>query len=121
MQIDSFEPLSFNLLAKLLVTHGYLADKVTALVIAAVRSAFSFERRSFGQAVTRSELLAVMQRVDGVEAVDLDMFHFSSKAASLEKRLPARVAQWNETHSLIRAAELLLVNPREIQLTEMKP
>ena len=121
VQIDSFEPLSFNLLAKLLVTHGYLADKVTALVIAAVRSAFSFERRSFGQAVTRSELLAVMQRVDGVEAVDLDMFHFSSKAASLEKRLPARVAQWNETHSVIRAAELLLVNPREIQLTEMKP
>jgi hypothetical protein len=121
VQIDSFEPLSFNLLAKLLVTHGYLADKVTALVIAAVRSAFSFERRGFGQAVTRSELLAVMQRVDGVEAVDLDMFHFSSKAASLEKRLPARVAQWNETHSVIRAAELLLVNPREIQLTEMKP
>ena len=121
VQIDSFEPLSFNLLAKLLVTPGYLADKVTALVIAAVRSAFSFERRSFGQAVTRSELLAVMQRVDGVEAVDLDMFHFSSKAASLEKRLPARVAQWNETHSVIRAAELLLVNPREIQLTEMKP
>ncbi len=121
VQIDSFEPLTFNLRAKLLVTKGYLVDKVKALVTAAVRSAFSFERRSFGQAVTRSELLAVIQGVDGVEAVDLDMFYFSSSAASLEKRLPARVARWNDTHSVIRAAELLLVNPREIQLTEMKP
>jgi predicted phage baseplate assembly protein len=121
VQIDSFEPLSFNLQAKLLFTRGYLVDKVKAAVTAAVCSAFSFERRGFGQAITTSELLAVMQGVEGVDAVDLDKFYFSAGAESLQTRLPARTAQWNETHSGIRPAELLLVNPREIQLTEMQP
>jgi hypothetical protein len=104
--------------AKLLFTRGYLGEKVKARVAAAVRSAFSFERRSFGQAVTRSEVLSVMQGVEGVDAVDLDRFHFSSSAASLQTRLPARTARWN--NRIISAAELLLVNPREIQLTEMQ-
>ena len=64
-------------------------------------------------------MLALMQDVEGVEAADLDALHLSSDKASLEARLPARTAEWNDAHSAIRAGELLLVNPREIQLTEM--
>jgi hypothetical protein len=121
VRIDSFEPLSFNVQARLVITRGYLATKVIEQVSEAVRSAFSFGKRSFGQAVTRSELEAVMQEVVGVDAVVLDKFHFSSKPQTCEPRLPARTSRWNNAHNLILAAELLLVNPREIQLIETQP
>jgi hypothetical protein len=39
--------------------------------------------------------------------------------ATLENRLPVRTAGWNQANTVIDPAELLLVNPREIQLTEM--
>jgi baseplate J-like protein len=119
VQVASFVPLTFNVRAKLLVTRGYLVDKVQAAVASAVRSAFSFHCRAFGQGVTKSELLSVMQGVDGVDAVDLDKFYLSSHPATLENRLPARTAAWDHANTTVRAAELLLVNPREIQLTEM--
>src|SRR4030095_49524 len=116
VRIDSFVPLAFNIRAKLLITRGYLTDKVKAAVTAAVHLTFAFGLRPFGQSVTKSELLAGMQGVAGVDAVDLDALHFSSSAATLEERLPARTAEWNDAHNEIRAGELLLVNPREIQL-----
>lgn len=119
VQIASFVPLSFNVQAKLLVTRGYLADKVQAAVSSAVVDAFSFHRRAFGQAVNKSELYNVMQGVEGVDAVDLDKLYLSSNAATLETRLPARTAGWDQTNTTVRAAELLLVNPREIKITEM--
>ena len=119
VRIDSFAPLAFNVRAKLLMTRGHLPDKVKAAVVTAVRSTFAFGRRAFGQAVTKSEVLAVIQGVEGVAAVDLDTLHFSSNVAALAGRLPARTAGWNAAHNAIQAAELLLVNPGEIQLTEM--
>jgi hypothetical protein len=119
IQVASFEPLTFNVQAKLLVTHGYLADKVQAAVTSAVLAAFSFQRRAFGQAVTKSEVLSVMQGVEGVDAVDLDALYLSSNAATLENRLPVRTAGWNSVDGTVCAAELLLVNPRAVQLTEM--
>lgn len=119
VQIASFVPLSFNVQAKLLVTRGYLTDKVQAAVTAAVLDAFSFHRRAFGQAVTKSELYSVMQGVEGVDAVDLDQLYLSSKVATLEDRLPARTAGWDQANTTVHPAELLLVNPREIKLTEM--
>ena len=119
VQVASFEPRTFNVQAKLLVTQGYLADKVRTAVTSAVLAAFSFQRRAFGQAVTKSELLSVMQGVEGVDAVDLDTLYLSSMPATLENRLPAHIAGWNNADGTVRAAELLLVNPRAIQLTEM--
>jgi hypothetical protein len=119
LQIASFVPLSFNVQAKLLVTRGYLKDKVQAAVTSAVLDAFSFHRRAFGQAVTKSELYSVMQGVEGVDAVDLDQLYLSSNVAKLEDRLPARTAGWDQANTTVHAAELLLINPREIKLTEM--
>jgi hypothetical protein len=119
VRVASFTPLFFNLQAKLLVTRGYLAEKVRAAAIVAILSAFSFPRRAFGQAVTKGEVYSVIQGVEGVDAVDVDRFHLSSKPATLENRLPVRTADWNQANAVVDPAELLLVNPREIQLTEM--
>lgn len=119
VQVASFTPLFFNVQAKLLVTRGYLPEKVRAAAIAAILSAFSFSRRTFGQAVTKGEVYSVIQRVEGVDAVDVDKLYLSSLAATLENRLPVHTASWDPVHAVVHPAELLLVNPREIQLTEM--
>ena len=119
LQVASFTPLFFSVQAKLLVTRGYLAEKVRAAAIAAILSAFSFPRRAFGQAVTKGEVYSVIQGVDGVDAVDVDKLFLSSKGATLENRLPVRTAGWDQANTVVHPAELLLVNPREIQLTEM--
>jgi hypothetical protein len=60
-----------------------------------------------------------MQGVEGVDAADLDKLYLSSNVATLENRLPARTAGWDQANTTVHAAELLLVNPREIKLTEM--
>ena len=119
VRIGSYAPLTFDLVARLLIHPAYLAEKIKAAVTAKIAETFSFASRQFGQGVTKSELLAAMQSVEGVEAVDLDKFHLSSQSATLEERLPARAADWNAAHSTILPAELLLVNLRNIQLTEM--
>jgi predicted phage baseplate assembly protein len=119
VRVASFTPLFFNLQAKLLVTRGYLPEKVRAAALAAILSAFSFPRRAFGQAVTKGEVYSVIQGVEGVDAVDVDKLYLSSKPATLENRLPVRTAGWDEANTVVHPAELLLVNPREIQLTEM--
>jgi hypothetical protein len=61
-----------------------------------------------------------MQRVEGVEGVDLDAFYLSTEPVALAERLPARTAQWNQTHTGIEPAELLLINPYGVKLSEMK-
>ncbi len=117
--VGSFIPLSFNIQAKIGITRGYLGEKVRAAVMEALIAAFSFHSRSFGQAVTKSELYRVIQSVEGVEAVDLDYLYLSPSNATLENRLPVRTAGWNQANGLILAAELLLINPRGITLLEM--
>ncbi|MBL9135494.1 MAG: putative baseplate assembly protein [Verrucomicrobiales bacterium] len=121
VRLGTYEPRSFSVAAKILVQADQEADRVRGKVTVAVREAFSFGRRSFAQAVTRSEVLAVMQGVEGVLAVDLDRLHFSGQAPGLEDRLPSRGPDWNDAHNAIRSAELLLVDPREIRISEMKP
>jgi predicted phage baseplate assembly protein len=120
VRVDSYQPGSFNVAAKALVQREFIPEKVRAAVAAAVVEGFSFGRRDFGQGVTKSELLAVMQRVDGVEAVDLDAFYLSTEPVALAERLPARTAQWNQTHTGIEPAELLLINSYGVKLSELK-
>jgi predicted phage baseplate assembly protein len=112
VQVDSFIPLLFNVAAKVLVKREYLKDLVLAAVAEALRLAFGFERRAFGQAATKSEVLAAIQSVAGVEAADLDALYIVGNPASLNDVLPARIAHWDESAAAptVRPAELLLLN-----------
>jgi predicted phage baseplate assembly protein len=72
VEVDSYQPRRFRVVARVLVDRQFIAADVLLAVEQAVADAFSFERRFLGQAVTASELVAVMQGVPGVVAVDLD-------------------------------------------------
>lgn len=117
-RIDSFNPLSFNLSASVLVDSRYIKEKVLAAVTDALKQAFSFEQRSFGQAVTESEVLAVMQGVEGVIAVDLNALYLKGDMPTLNAYLRAGSARFDNGTQIL--AELLTLNPNGIELTEMR-
>lgn len=114
---DSYKPLLFDAAAKILIDPAYLFENVKAAVEAALAGSFSFASRSFGQSVAASEVIAVMQQVKGVVAVDLDKLYFDGAAATLKQRLPANIAHWNVNK--IAPAELLTINTNGISLTEI--
>lgn len=116
--LDSFEPLSFNLAAKILVEEDYSAEEVLAAVEARLLDLFSFARRSFAQVVTAGEVTAAMQSVEGVTAVDLDALYRTDSARTLNARLAAFPARWSA--GAILPAQLLTVNAEGIFLTELK-
>lgn len=70
-----YRPASFRLVAKLRCDPLFVADTVHDAVAAALIDYFSFERRQLGQPVFRSEVIAVIQAVPGVDWVDLDAFY----------------------------------------------
>ena len=67
VRIESFNPLYFDVVVYgLCVDSNHQLDEVKANVRVALVNAFSFEKRSFKQAVTRDEVLSIIQAVEGV-------------------------------------------------------
>jgi hypothetical protein len=80
-----------------------------------LKSAFSFQARSFGQDVTLSEVIAVIQGTPGVIAVDVDKlyrFDREDSAAVLNDRLIASAPQPG-ADATVSAAELLMIDPNQ--------
>ena len=92
---------------------------VAAAVTATLLDAFSFEARGFGQQVTAAEVIATIQNVAGVVAVDLDLLDFAPDGTARQEVLPAASARRQDGEIL--KAELLLINPAGIELEEMTP
>jgi hypothetical protein len=96
-------------------------------VEAALRAAFSFERRAFGQPVHVSEAVAAIQRVRGVTACALDALHLVAHetGAAIPEETPGVVhphlpaaAPLPGTASPI-AAELLLLDEVPLDFGEL--
>lgn len=75
----------------------------------ALQTQFGFENRAFGQGVTLSEVMAVIQGVTGVVAVDVDRLHRVDRPVGLFPRLPA-AAPRPGTAGTVAAAELLTLD-----------
>ncbi|HEX8560652.1 MAG TPA: putative baseplate assembly protein, partial [Pyrinomonadaceae bacterium] len=75
VRVGSYRAAHFRLAAVVRVDPAYPAEKARAAVEAALRARFSFEARAFGQPVALSEVVAVMQNVEGVVAVDVRRLH----------------------------------------------
>jgi predicted phage baseplate assembly protein len=101
----------FNVKARILVDAHYQSASVQAAVTDALRSTFTFTRRNFGQDVVASDLVALMQGVRGVRAVELVALYIRGCAAGLASRLEAPMARWNGTD--FEPAQLLLINTEE--------
>lgn len=111
--VQSFTHLSFTLKANIQVKAGYLKDNVAAAVKNVLVDHFSFEKRTFGQSVTASEVIALIQSVSGVEMVDLDSLRQENQSGD---SLTARTARWDTGIGSSHAAELLTVDLSGIEL-----
>jgi hypothetical protein len=123
LRVRSYTPVFFRLAGKVSIDPSYLSEKVLAGVEAALRTAFSFDARRLGQLVAKSELIAAMQAVKGVLAVDLDEFYRIDATAEelantqLFDTLTAQVPRAGIDGSV--GAELLLLDPRPVSLEVM--
>lgn len=70
--LRTFQDKRFEVRAKVKADPAYQIDLVKADVVSAVETHFAFAARTFGQHVTLSETIALIQSVPGVIMVDLD-------------------------------------------------
>jgi len=111
----------FTLAAQIAVDPRYRFDDVQPAVLAAVLAAFGFDARDLGQSVTAAEIVALIHRVPGVVAVDIVELLPYTDAAPPADPAPAFGARIDPATGSPLPAELLLVNPAGVTLTEMAP
>ena len=121
-QVDSYQSRAFSVEAGILVDPRYATEHVFAAVLTVLEQTFSFEERAFGQPVTQSEVLAVIQGVAGVVSVVLEGLYVVGEAPALNPLLLANRARRDDSivPPAIRPAELLILHPDGISLTEMQ-
>jgi predicted phage baseplate assembly protein len=123
LRVKTYTPAFFQLAGALSIDPAYQTDRVLAAAEAALRTAFSFEVREFGQPVAKSEVIAAIQMTPGVRAVDLnELFRIDATAEQLAAgklfdRLTAQTPRAGTDVTV--GAELLLLDPRPVQLGVM--
>ncbi len=117
-EITAYIEATFHLAMRIKCDADYESENVLENVETALRAAFSFDARDFGQIVPRSEVIAVAQEVAGVVGVDLDSF-YRGDTATLEERLTPVAATVNNGNAV--AAEILLLDAGPFDSLEEMP
>lgn len=113
LQVKSYRSALFRLVAQVQVDSTYQRDRVLAAVRQSLQATFAFEARALGQGVALSEVMACMQAVEGVVAVDVDQFYRFGNAAQWNPRLVAAAPQAGAAGA-VAAAELLTLDPSSL-------
>jgi predicted phage baseplate assembly protein len=119
LKIQTYQPRYFRLSARIAVHPDYLTEKVFAKVEERLRDRFSFKSRAFGQPVSQSEAISVIQDTEGVVATDIKEFYRADQPiATPPPRLEARRPQAGDED--VFAAELLTLDPHPVGLEVMQ-
>jgi len=110
LTVASFEPVTFTLTAYLQIDPSYQPALVTAQVQQALSDAFSYDARSFGQAVALSEVYEVIASVPGVIASDITEFYVTGDTPALNPLLVATYPLAGSSGS-VAPAQLLTLAP----------
>jgi predicted phage baseplate assembly protein len=108
----------FEIAGTVTIDPEHVSDVVMEAISADLQQRYSFAARAFGQPVALSEVIAAIQAVPGVVAVDLDRFARTDQSLpAIQPRLIAdRPAMGAD--GVVPAAELLLLEPAS--LTQLK-
>lgn len=118
VRVASYEPALFRVSGRIKIDPDYESDKVLTAAGDVLRAGYSFANRDFGQSVPLSEVIALLQSVAGVIAVNLKSLYRTGSAAKLNARLDAGLPNGGDPNSL-GAAELLMLDPAPIDLEVM--
>lgn len=117
VKIESFDKKLFNVKAKVAVDTAVRFEEVKLAVEQALKEKFSFEARQFNQPIEASEVIATMQGVRGVVAIDLDhLYLFGEEAKWNDILLLSKIEKENGG----TLAWLLMLNLGGVILEEMK-
>ena len=106
--VDPHVEQRFGLSLTLVVARGHDRTTVETAVRGALSTQYSFQRRDFAQSVSASEISALVQAVDGVEAAILT--RLDGRDPIDHPTLAAAPAHWDSSHSSIVPALLLLLD-----------
>lgn len=118
--VENHAPVTFRTGLRIKTDPDREAAKVLEAVDRALRNAFSFDARSFGQAVTLAEVMAVAQGARGVVAVQVAKLYRtggSNSKAGLSAPLRSRAPQPGERGKIL-PAELLSLDSAPFDLLE---
>ncbi len=111
-RVVSYRSAPFRIDGNIMVDPDHIADDVLADAKSKLREMFCFTARNFGQPVTLSEVIAVLQDVAGVLAVDIDRLYRADELESIppDSRLNAALPEKDSTSGELLGAELLVLD-----------
>jgi predicted phage baseplate assembly protein len=112
--IESYRPRFFRIKGSVRINPDYLPEKVLAEIEQRLRDGFSFEARAFGQPLHLSEIMLVIQSVEGVVSVDIDEMYRTGEQARPNSRIEAAFPRPGDEQ--VQAAELLTLDPSPLEL-----
>lgn len=117
LSLLSYDQRFFRISVAVKINPDYQGEKVLAAVRHKLRNQFSFDARDFGQPIHRSEIDALIHRIPGVVAIDINEFYGSENSPDLKPRLEARIPRLGGKK--IFPAQLLVLDPRPLNLSVM--
>jgi hypothetical protein len=119
LDVRTYRGATFVLVVGIKVAPDAVLEDVLAGVRNQLEGAFGFQARGFGQPVSIDEVMAVIHRVAGVEAVDVDELRRSDQGAVPPVR-PRLVAALPEVvGASVSAAEILTIDPARLVIGVM--
>ena len=118
VRVASYRPALFRIRAKMKIDADFISAKVLNAIESSLRLQFGFSARAFGQPVALSEVVAAIQSVAGVVAVDLDALYRTEMSPSPESKLRSSGPAVAADGSLL-AAELLTLAADPLELDVM--
>ena len=116
VEVGSYRPATFSIGVRVIRHPDHSWDKVRAAVQVALLDAFSFDVRELGEPVFASDVIARVQRLEGVRAVDLDIFDRGA-GVPREGRLLAEMPTVGAAGRPV-GAELLTLAPCDLRVEE---
>jgi hypothetical protein len=101
---------TFRVIAEILISDGFAFEKVKLKVEETLKNKFSFEARQFGQPVRISEVVSIIQNVEGVEAAKIEYLYPTEDDMSRQNLIPSRVAHWDNIERKVVPAELIILD-----------
>jgi hypothetical protein len=118
IRVVPHQPVPFQLTINIDFDSDHDSAVVQAAAVTALRAAFGFEARAFGQPVATSEVIEVVQAIDGVIAVVVKELYRSGATHGLPPNgfLTASLSTAGGDLETLKGAELLTLDPGPVQV-----
>ncbi len=114
LQVKTYQAGLFRLVAALKLDPTYLSEKVLQQAEQKLRDTFSFAARAFGQPVHLSEVIAALQNVAGVVAVNVTALYRSNETPERKTHIAAAMPVPSRTQ--VFPAEILTLDLQPLEL-----